>query len=63
MTPEKVAELTTQIVVAAIQCDKLTNYDVRTVAEYYCDIYKQVSAGREFALTSRDTQSKPLAKN
>ena len=63
MTPEKVAELTTQIVVAVIQSDKLTTCDAREIAKFYCDIYKQVSAGGEFALTSRDTQSKPLAKN
>ena len=63
MKPEKVAELTTQIVVAVIQSDKLTNYDTREIAKFYCDIYKQVSAGGDFVLKSHVSQSEPLVKN
>ena len=63
MKPEKVAELTTQIVVAVIQNGKLTNCDAREVAEYSCNIYKQVSAGGDFVLKSHASQSEPLVKN
>ncbi len=42
MSPEKAAELATQVVVAAIQCDKLDASNSQSVGKYYDDMYCQI---------------------
>ncbi len=58
MTPEKAAELTTQIVVAVIQSNKLTKCSEGEIASFYCAIYKQVIAGSELTVNASNN---PLA--
>ena len=50
MYDKKAATITAQIVSAVIQSGKLPTYDVREIASYYCNMYKQVIAGEEFVL-------------
>ena len=57
MYDKDVAAITAQIVSAVIQSGKLPTYDVREIASYYRDIYKQVLAGGEPVITANNSFS------